>query len=76
VRTEFMGKDPASITGDSPTIYRTDRADRTTLLVQGWRVTDPQALADIGGVPEHEEVVEVPIEVLRYAARHEGWEER
>jgi hypothetical protein len=76
MRAEFMGKDPASEVDDCPALFRTDRTDRTTFLVQGWRVTDGQALADVGDVPPHEGVLEVPIEVLRLAARHEGWAER
>ncbi|HET9254765.1 MAG TPA: hypothetical protein VFO16_06135 [Pseudonocardiaceae bacterium] len=48
MRAIFLGKDPGSIGGESPTLFATDRTDRTTYIVQGWRVTDAQALADIG----------------------------
>lgn len=42
-----------------PSLFRTDRG---TYLVQGWRVTDEEALAGLRerGFPEHETVVEIP----------------
>lgn len=75
MRAGFIGKDPQSNDGQSPALYRTDRTDRVTFLVQGWKVTDVGALADVGDVPSHEGLVEVPIEVLRLAA-HDGRAER
>lgn len=50
MRAQFLGKDPDSQEGQSPTLFATDRTDRATYIVQGWKVTDPQALADIGPV--------------------------
>src|SRR5271165_6665942 len=38
----FLGKDPESTEGDSPTLFATDRTDRVTYIAQGWRVTDLQ----------------------------------
>ena len=67
MRATFLGKDPESEQGDSPTLFATDRADRKTYIVQGWVVTDPQVLADIGDVPDGEAVIEVPEDVLRFA---------
>ena len=46
-----------------PTLYRTDRE---TLVVQGWRVTDEDAL-DAMDIPGHETAVEIPLELLRHA---------
>lgn len=69
MRTWFLGKDPESQNKDSPTLYATDRTDRKTYIAQGWKVTDPQVLADIGPVPDHEGLVEVPEEVLMFYAR-------
>ncbi len=69
VRAEFLGKDPGSTEGDSPTLFATDRTDRVTCIAQGWKVTDPQALADIGPVPDHESLIEIPEEVLKFYAR-------
>jgi hypothetical protein len=49
--------------GGSPTLYATDRG---TYVVQGWRVSDPEAQAQLV-VPRHETVVEVPAALLRFA---------
>jgi hypothetical protein len=75
MRAEFLGKDPNSGGDDSPALYATDRTDRVTYIAQGWRVTDPQALADVGPVPEHETLIEIPEEVLKYYARRYQQEE-
>jgi hypothetical protein len=69
MRARFVGRDPASQEGQSPTLFVTDRADRKTYIAQGWKVTDPQALADIGSIPDHEAVIEIPEDVLRLYAR-------
>jgi hypothetical protein len=69
MRALFLGKDPDSNVGDSPTLFATDRTDRRTYIAQGWKVTDPQALADIGRVPDHETLIEIPEEVLKFYAR-------
>lgn len=39
----------------------------TRFLVQGWRVGDPEAVAEMD-VPDHETVVEVPRGLLRFRA--------
>ena len=71
MRAQFLGKDPESNVGDSPTLYATDRTDRVTYIAQGWKVTDPQVLADIGTVPVHETLIEIPEDVLKfYAGRY------
>jgi len=69
VRAEFLGKDPDSAEGASPTLFATDRTDRVTCIAQGWKVTDLQALADIGPVPDHETLIEIPEEGLKFYAR-------
>jgi hypothetical protein len=46
--------------GTCPTLYATDRG---TFVVQGSRVTDPEALASVE-LPAHEALVEVPAELL------------
>jgi hypothetical protein len=66
MRAWFLGKDPGSQEGRSPTLYATDRTDRKTYIAQGWIVTDPQVLADVGPIPEGEAIVEVPADVLRF----------
>jgi hypothetical protein len=69
MRARFLGKDPESNVGDSPTLFATDRTDRSTFIVQGWKVTDPQVLADVGPVPDHEALIEIPEDVLKFYAR-------
>lgn len=60
MQIRFLGKD--STPNDSPTLYETDR---NTLLVQGYVVTDPEALAAMH-LPEGETVVEVPKRLMKY----------
>ena len=76
MRAQFLGKDPDSQVGNSPTLFATDRTDRRTYIAQGWVVTDPQALADIGPVPEGEALVEIPEDVLRFYHRNQQGEQR
>jgi hypothetical protein len=70
MRARFLGKDPNSETDNSPTLFATDRTDRQTFLVQGWKVTDDAALADVGAIPGHEDIVEVPVEILEMYIAH------
>ncbi|MGB3438378.1 MAG: hypothetical protein WBA97_06450 [Actinophytocola sp.] len=69
MRARFLGKDPESHVEHSPTLFATDRTDRVTYIAQGWKVTDPQVLADVGPVPDHETLIEIPEEVLEFYAR-------
>ena len=75
MRVKFLGKDPESQVDNSPTLYATDREDRVTYIAQGWRVTDPEALAAIGSVPDHETLIEIPEDVLKFHARRYAQEE-
>lgn len=76
MRARFLGKDIQSQVGNSPTLFATDRTDRKTYITQGWIVTDPQALADIGLIPEGEAAVEVPEDVLKLYLLNQQEEER
>ena len=67
MRLEFPGTD--SRDGDCPTLYRTDRG---TIVVQGYKVTDPEALADLRDLAENETVVEVPEKLLRFADKEKS----
>ncbi|MGL5808702.1 MAG: hypothetical protein ACRCYQ_02015 [Nocardioides sp.] len=58
----FIGKDPNSPVNDSPTIY--DNGD--TYVVQGWRVVDPATVAELGDIPDHETVVEIPKRIMQF----------
>lgn len=40
-----------------------------TYIAQGWRVTDLQVLADVGPVPDHETLIELPEDVLKFYVR-------
>jgi hypothetical protein len=61
----FIGKDPESNPTGSPTVYRTDRE---TWVVQGWKLTDPAALAQMD-IPDGETAVEIPDRMLQYFRR-------
>ena len=67
VRLTFIGKDPDSNPTGLPTVYRTDRE---TWIVQGWRVTDPDALARMD-IPGGETAVEIPDRMIAFF-RQEG----
>ena len=58
----FLGKDPQSPINDSPTIY--DNGD--TYVIQGWKIIDPSVLAELGDVPEHETIVEIPKRMMQF----------
>jgi hypothetical protein len=60
MKITFLGKD--STPNDSPTLYETDRE---TFLVQGYVVTDPEALSQMR-IPDGETVVEVPKRLMKY----------
>lgn len=67
MKLQFIRKTALSGETNCPSLYRTDR---DTFVVQGWRVDDPQALAQLD-VPLHETLVEVPADVLaEIAARY------
>ncbi|GGK09788.1 hypothetical protein GCM10010123_44640 [Pilimelia anulata] len=60
MKIEFLGKDPDSFPEQCPSLYRTDRG---SYLVQGWVVTDPEALSAMR-IPEGETVVEIPARLM------------
>jgi hypothetical protein len=62
MRLTFIGKDPDFFPTGSPTAYRTDRG---SWVVQGWLVTDPDALAQMG-IPDGETCVEIPDRMLQF----------
>jgi hypothetical protein len=68
VRLTLMGKDPDSNPTGSPTVYRTDSG---SWLVQGWVVTDPDALVQMN-IPEGESVVEIPDRMLQFFKEDRG----
>lgn len=62
MRLTLIGKDPDSNPTGSPTVYRTDRE---SWVVQGWVVTDPDALAQMD-IPDGETAVEIPDRMLQF----------
>lgn len=62
MKLTFLGS--TSQEGQCPTLYATDR---DTFVVQGWTVTDPEALRDLRDVLPGETFVEVPKALLRFA---------
>ena len=63
MRLQFVGGESGN-TG-SPRVYKTDR---DTLVIQGYKVEDPEALAD-AKTPDHETLVEIPYSLLKYLPR-------
>ena len=68
MRITFIGKDPDSNPTGSPTVYRTDRG---SWVVQGWVVTDSEALAQMD-IPEGETCVEIPDRILQFFKEGRG----
>ncbi|MET8006477.1 hypothetical protein [Nonomuraea glycinis] len=64
MRMRFLGS--TSEAGACPTLYETDRG---TIVVQGLRLTDAEALADLRDILDGETAVEVPRELLTEIAR-------
>jgi hypothetical protein len=62
MRLTFLRK--VTNNGGSPTLWATDRIDRATYVVRGWVVTDPEALAALGQVPDGEIDIEIPAELI------------
>jgi hypothetical protein len=62
VELTFVAKDPDSNPGGSPTLYRTDHQ---SWVVQGWVVSDPDALAALK-IPEGETCVEIPDRLIPF----------
>lgn len=62
MRLTFLGTD--SEDGHCPTLYKTDRG---TIVVQGYKINDPEAMGDVRDLAENETLVEIPRELLRFA---------
>jgi hypothetical protein len=62
MRMTFIAKDPDSNPTGSPTLYRTDRQ---SWVVQGWDVTDAEALAQMS-IPAGESAVEIPDRMIQF----------
>jgi hypothetical protein len=62
VKLSFVAKDPDSNPTGSPTLYRSDRG---SWVVQGWTVTDQEALRQMS-IPEGEGCVEIPDRMIQF----------
>jgi hypothetical protein len=65
MRLTLIAKDPDSNPSGSPTLYRTDRG---SWVVQGWVVTDAEALAGMN-IPTGESCVEIPDRMIPFFTR-------
>lgn len=57
----FIGVDPGSLDGQSPTVWVDE--DDGSIVIQGWKISDEATLAEIratGPTPAHETVVRIP----------------
>jgi hypothetical protein len=70
MRLRFLGADTQD--RNCPSLYATDR---DTYVVQGWTVTDPEALGDLQNVLEGESFVEIPRKVLDFVRNDRVGEE-
>jgi hypothetical protein len=70
VTLRFLGKDPDSPVNGSPTLWD----DGDTYVMQGWKITDPAALAQIGGIPDHETVIRFPKRMMQFFEERSGGE--
>jgi hypothetical protein len=59
----FLGKDPDSVQGQSPTVYFDENTGNYVL--QGWKVTDSARLAQLD-LPDNETVIEFPRRMLQF----------
>lgn len=59
---QFLGKDPESEYNGSPTLWD----DGDCYVIQGWCITDPVMLAEIGAVPVHETVLRLPKRMMQF----------
>jgi hypothetical protein len=59
---QFLGKDPESEYNGSPAVWD----DGDCYVIQGWRITDPDTLSQIGAVPAHETVLRFPKRMMQF----------
>ena len=62
MRLTLIAGDPESVPDNSPTLYR---ADRGSWVIQGWVVTDPEALTAMN-IPDGETCVEIPDRMIPF----------
>lgn len=65
MKLTFVARDPGSVPDGSPALYRTDRR---SWIVQGWVVTDSDALTTMD-IPDGETCVEIPDRLVPFFQR-------
>ena len=60
----FIGIDPNTDGDNCPTVWL-DQATGDYIL-QGWRITEPETLAEIGDIPDRETVMRFPRRMARF----------
>jgi len=70
----FIGKDPDSPNGDSPTVWD----DGDNFVIQGWKVGDPGEIAELlraagqNAIPGHEAVIRFQKRLVHFFAEGSG----
>jgi hypothetical protein len=70
----FIGKDPDSPNGDSPSVWD----DGDDFVIQGWKVSDPGEIAELlrtagqNAVPGHEALIRFPKRLVHFFAEGHG----
>ena len=70
----FIGKDPNSPNGDSPSVWD----DGDSFVIQGWKITDTDEIAellDMAGqnvIPGHETLIRFPKRLMHFFAEAGG----
>jgi hypothetical protein len=66
----FIGKDPDSPNGDSPSVWD----DGDDFVIQGWKIGDPSEVAELlrasgqNSVPGHEALIRFPKRLMHFFA--------
>lgn len=58
---KFLGKDPCE-EDECPKVWD----DGDSYVIQGWRITDPAVLAEVGEIPAHETVLRIPKRLMQF----------
>lgn len=59
---EFLGKDPESEHGGSPTVYYDP--ERKTFVIQSWKARAEQVAQMV--IPDHETAIELPLRMMQF----------
>lgn len=66
-RLRFLGIDPNTADGDSPTVWLEEETG--DYILQGWKINDPATMAQIratGPIPDHEVVMRFPRRMVQF----------